>query len=66
MGKQHTRSQKDLILKALKSGHRVTPIDALNRYGCFRLAARIAELRSEGHDIQTTKAAGHAVYRLAA
>ena len=39
MGKQHSRSQKDLILKALKSGHRVTPIDALNRYGCFRLAA---------------------------
>ena len=64
MGKQHSRSQKDLILKALKSGHRVTPIDALNRYGCFRLAARIAELRAAGHDIRTTKTDGHALYRM--
>jgi hypothetical protein len=26
---------------------------ALSRYGCFRLAARIAELKQRGHDIRT-------------
>jgi len=31
----------------------ITPIQALNLYGCFRLAARILDLRDEGHDIRT-------------
>ena len=29
----------------------VTPLLALTDAGCYRLAARIAELRAEGHDI---------------
>ena len=45
--------QKDKILTYLKSGKGLTPITALNRFGCFRLAARIAELRKEGHTIFT-------------
>lgn len=44
-------SQKQRILKDLKRGKSITPIDALNEYGCFRLAARCAELRDQGHDI---------------
>jgi hypothetical protein len=28
-------------------------MDALNNYGCFRLAARINDLRMDGHKIHT-------------
>ncbi len=28
--------------------------DALNKFGCFRLAARIADLRNDGMNIKTT------------
>jgi hypothetical protein len=31
----------------------ITAIEALNEYGCFRLAARINDLRMKGHDIHT-------------
>jgi hypothetical protein len=41
------------ILEHLKSGRQITPIDALNSYGCMRLAARIHELRLEGWPIHT-------------
>ena len=30
-----------------------TPIDALNKFGCFRLAARISDLRNDGMLIKT-------------
>jgi hypothetical protein len=44
-------SQKDQILTALQSGRRLTAIDALSEFGCFRLAARIGELIGEGYKI---------------
>jgi hypothetical protein len=50
-GKYH--SQKDSVLKHLKSGREITPLDALEQYGCFRLAAVIWNLRDEGHSIAT-------------
>ena len=37
----------------LQSGRSITPIEALNEYGCFRLAAHIEVLRREGHNIFT-------------
>lgn len=46
-------TQSEQILLYLKTGARLTPIDALQRFGCFRLAARVADLRGEGHDIRT-------------
>lgn len=46
-------TQNTQILKALEEGARLTPMDALNRFGCFRLGARIADLRRAGHDIKT-------------
>jgi hypothetical protein len=46
-------SQERAILAHLKSGKSITPIDALNLYGCFRLGARIKNLREEGHNIIT-------------
>jgi hypothetical protein len=37
----------------LLTGAPITPLEALDRYGCFRLAARIIELRKAGLDIET-------------
>lgn len=38
-------TQTDMIRDHLLSGKRITALDALNLYGCFRLAARIGELK---------------------
>jgi hypothetical protein len=46
-------SQTQQILAALQLGQVLTPLDALDRFGCFRLAARIEELRKLGHPIET-------------
>lgn len=45
---KRTESQKEMILSALVAGETLTPIDALNRFGCFKLANRISELKSDG------------------
>lgn len=45
------QTQKEQILSALKSGQKITPIDALNEFGCFRLGARIYDLKEAGHQI---------------
>ena len=47
-------SQMLRILNALDQGEKLTPIDALNRFGCFRLGARIYDLRRLGHNITKT------------
>ncbi len=44
-------SQNKQILTHLQAGGTLTPLDALYRYGCFRLAARINDLRRAGHVI---------------
>lgn len=46
-------SQAEAIRAHLESGRDLTPIDALDLYGCFRLAARIDELRADGLDVET-------------
>ena len=46
-------SQEKLILEHLKSGKSITPIEALNLYGCFRLSGRIKDLRYKDHDIES-------------
>ena len=50
-----TRSQTRRVLDLLRSqaDEGVTALDALQIVGSFRLAARILELRDEGHDIVT-------------
>ena len=40
-------TQAKVILDHLLSGRPLTALDALNEYGCFRLAARIHELRKD-------------------
>lgn len=49
-----TASQCQRILDHLKDGNSLTAIQALNLFGCNRLAARIADLRKFDHEISTT------------
>ena len=44
-------SQEDMTLEALQKGD-LTAIDALKKFGCFRLAARIYRLKQAGHNIE--------------
>jgi len=47
--------QIEAILSHLKIEGSITPLDALMLFGCFRLGARIFELRKQGHDIETKR-----------
>jgi hypothetical protein len=46
-------TQRDAILEYLQMANAITPIEALMKFGCFRLGARIHELRGQGHEIKT-------------
>lgn len=47
-------TQTQSILKFLQDGNTITPLSALDGFGCFRLASRISELKKEGHRIVRT------------
>lgn len=47
------KSQSENIIRYLKAGECITHIEALNLFGCARLAARIKELREQGYNIIT-------------
>lgn len=46
-------AQAARILLHLKSGKSITAIEALNLFGCFRLAARVGDLRDHGYQIKS-------------
>jgi len=46
-------SQNQWVLQALQKGP-LSPIEALQGCGCLRLAARVRELRQQGHNIVST------------
>lgn len=46
------KSQKQAIMEYLLDGHSITPLEALEMFGCFRLGARIADLKKLGMKIQ--------------
>lgn len=46
-------TQKKVILAHLKRFGSIEPLTALREYGCYRLGARIADLRSDGYNIVT-------------
>lgn len=49
-------SQLSRIKSALMNGDTLTPLDALKRFGCFSLGARIWELRHKHNlDIRTER-----------
>lgn len=62
-------SQEDKVFAHMRRYGSITPITALEKYGCFRLAARIEEIRRV-HKVSTelVKAGGKrfAKYRLVA
>jgi hypothetical protein len=45
------KSQCEIILDHLYAGEKITPVDALNFGGGFRLSERIRELQKRGHII---------------
>ncbi len=44
-------SQNDSVLMWLQRGKTLTALEALDKFGCFRLAARVHDLRMSGHNI---------------
>ena len=46
-------SQESLILNYLRAGNSISPMEALRLFGCFRLGARIWELKRQGFDIHS-------------
>ncbi len=46
-------TQNQQIANYLSKGKAITPIQALNKFNCFRLAARISDLRNDGLKIIT-------------
>lgn len=46
-------TQTQMILGHLKLFKAITPLEALEKYGCLRLGARILDLRDAGHNIRT-------------
>lgn len=61
------KSQAEMILEYLRKFGEITPLEALSAIGCFRLSARIADLRADGYNITTTIAKGkkqYATYKL--
>lgn len=59
-------SQKQKILNHLLEGKTLTPLEALQKFGCFRLGARIFDLRAEGYMIDNIgpDEANYAVYQM--
>ena len=46
-------TQKAAILQHLKQHHGITALEALKRYGIFRLASRVYDLKWDGHPVQS-------------
>ena len=49
---KQTTSQSAKVLYHLQNYGSLTAIEALELFACFRLAARINDLKEAGHDIQ--------------
>lgn len=47
------KSQEQQILEYLKAGNSLTPIQALNFFGVFRLGARVFDLIQQGYPIKS-------------
>ena len=53
--KNTNKSQSLKILNHMMSRKTITPLEALKKFGCFRLAARIHELKNQGWTIRSSK-----------
>lgn len=52
---QHTKTQCNKILNHLMTKGSITQAQAVEKYGCYRLSARIYDLKEKGHDIKTIR-----------
>lgn len=50
---EDAQSQNAKILDYMLRGHKINGLYALKSYGCFRLPARIADLKKKGWPIQS-------------
>ena len=48
-------SQNAMILEWMDKGNTITSLQALDMFGCLRLASRIFDLRERGHNIKKEK-----------
>ncbi len=51
---KESQSQNTKILAYLENGGKITSLDALKKFGCMRLSARILDLKNQGHNIQSS------------
>ena len=62
------QTQNQAILDYLEKGNKITPLEALMKFNCFRLSARIFNLKAQGHKIithnKTVDGKSFAEYRL--
>lgn len=42
-----------MILTYLKTGQKLTTLEAIYKFGCTRLASRVYDLREDGYNIKT-------------
>lgn len=49
---------KTRVLDYLRANGSITPLEALREFGCYRLGARIWDLRHDGHSISTEMVEG--------
>lgn len=47
------KTQNEKIKEYLENGHKLTPLEALDLFGCFRLASRVSDLKKQGVNIET-------------
>jgi len=55
LNEKESQSQCNMIASYLLRGYSITSLEALNLFGCMRLASRICDLRDRGMDIVTCK-----------
>ena len=53
LNEETSNTQEARILAYMKQGHTITPVEALTMFGCFRLGARIADIKADGYLVHT-------------
>lgn len=48
-----SRSQVERILEFMLAGNAITPLEAFNKFRCFRLGARIADIKKKGYAVKS-------------
>jgi hypothetical protein len=54
------KSQCAYILRYMQNGYPISPLEALKMFGCFRLGARIYDLKQSGKRIRSKWVKDHA------